>query len=261
MKKRILIADDDPHIREVVRFALEQAGFSTLEASDGLEAVEIVADHARSDQGRTGDHAGANKRLDLVVLDVMMPEMDGTEVCRKLRADFEVPIVFLSSRDDEIDRVLGLELGGDDYITKPFSPRELVARVKAVLRRTGGSSPRGDSQNHSLQNDGGENVLEHGQLRLDLDRFKAFWGDGEVELTKTEFGVVRTMMGFPGKVYSRNELMDGAYDHGTIVSDRTIDSHVRRVRRKFEDVGNSPIETVHGMGYKLGKCQPVSDEN
>lgn len=242
MKKCILIADDDPHIREVVRFALEQAGFSTVEASDGLEAVETVAERTKTDE-----------RLDLVVLDVMMPEMDGTEVCRKLRADFEVPIVFLSSRDDEIDRVLGLELGGDDYVTKPFSPRELVARVKAVLRRTGESTQSRDPQN--LQNDGGENVLEHGRLRLDLDRFKAFWGEAEVELTKTEFGVVRTMMGFPGKVYSRNELMDGAYDHGTVVSDRTIDSHVRRVRRKFEDVGKSPIETVHGMGYKLGKCK------
>jgi two-component system OmpR family response regulator len=257
MKKRILIADDDPHIREVVRFALEQAGFSTLEAADGLQAVQTVADEGP----------------DLVVLDVMMPEMDGTEVCRRLRADFEVPIVFLSSRDDEIDRVLGLELGGDDYITKPFSPRELVARVKAVLRRT--SEPAQSSQSRDLRSDGGQssddqssgdqssggqnsgdhNVLEHNHLRLDLDRFKAFWGEAEVELTKTEFGVVRTLMGFPGKVYSRNELMDGAYDHGTIVSDRTIDSHVRRVRRKFEDVGKSPIETVHGMGYKLGKCE------
>jgi two-component system OmpR family response regulator len=245
MKKAILIADDDPHIREVVRFALEQAGFATLEAADGLQAVETVA-----------ERTNAGERLDLVVLDVMMPEMDGTEVCRKLRADFEVPIVFLSSRDDEIDRVLGLELGGDDYVTKPFSPRELVARVKAVLRRTGDVAPALQrQQNQQLQNDGGENVLEHGKLRLDLDRFKAFWGEAEVELTKTEFGMVRTLIGFPGKVYSRNELMDGAYDHGTVVSDRTIDSHVRRVRRKFEGVGKSPIETVHGMGYKLGKCK------
>lgn len=231
-KKQILIADDDPHIREVVRFALEQAGYDTVEADDGLAALEEVDRHDP----------------DLVVLDVMMPEMDGTDVCRKLRADTEIPIVFLSSRDDEIDRVLGLELGGDDYVTKPFSPRELVARVKAVLRRTNDApAPREDAD--------GDNVMKFGMLRLDLDRFKAFWGDSEVDLTKTEFGMVRTLMGYPGKVYSRNELMDGAYDHGTIVSDRTIDSHVRRVRRKFEEVGDNPIETVHGMGYKLGSCK------
>ncbi len=233
-KKRILIADDDPHIREVVRFALEQASFETVEAADGLAALEAVGEHDP----------------DLVVLDIMMPEMDGTDVCRKLRADSSVPIVFLSSRDDEIDRVLGLELGGDDYLTKPFSPRELVARVKAVLRRSGDSAPA-----DATANDGGQHVLDYHKLRLDLDRYKAFWGAHEVELTKTEFGVVRTLMGYPGKVYSRNELMDGAYDDGTIVSDRTIDSHVRRVRRKFEDVGKSPIETVHGLGYKLGSCK------
>jgi two-component system, OmpR family, response regulator len=232
-QQRILIADDDPHIREVVRFALEQAGFETVEAEDGRATLEAVSEHDP----------------DLVVLDVMMPEMDGTEVCRKLRADGQVPIVFLSSRDDEIDRVLGLELGGDDYLTKPFSPRELLARVKAVLRRSGRAQPPAE------QADGGDNLLEHGRLRLDLDRYQAFWGDEPVELTKTEFGVVRTLLGFPGKVYSRNELMDGAYDRGTIVSDRTIDSHVRRVRRKFEAVGKSPIETVHGLGYKLGDCK------
>ncbi len=243
-KKRILIADDDPHIREVVRFALEQAGFEPFEAIDGLEALEAVDEHDP----------------DLVVLDVMMPEMDGTDVCRKLRSQSEIPIVFLSSRDDEIDRVLGLELGGDDYLTKPFSPRELTARVKAVLRRSGQSNAANSDANKSdadtLGADGGERrVLEHGELRLDLDRFKAFWGTREVELTKTEFGVVRTLMGYAGKVYSRNELMDGAYDDGTIVSDRTIDSHVRRVRRKFEEVGDNPIKTVHGLGYKLSDCK------
>lgn len=230
---RILIADDDPHIREVVRFALEQAGFETVEADDGRATLEAVAEHAP----------------DLVVLDIMMPEMDGTEVCRELRADGQVPIVFLSSRDDEIDRVLGLELGGDDYVTKPFSPRELLARVKAVLRRSSQRTPPPELA------DGGDNLIEHGKLRLDLDRYQAFWDDEPVELTKTEFGVVRTLLGFPGKVYSRNELMDGAYDGGTVVSDRTIDSHVRRVRRKFEAAGKNPIKTVHGLGYKLGDCK------
>jgi two-component system OmpR family response regulator len=235
--KQILIADDDPHIREVVRFALEKAGFETEEAADGLETLEMV------------DEVDP----DLVVLDIMMPEMDGTDVCRELRSESSIPIVFLSSKDDEIDRVVGLELGGDDYVTKPFSPRELVARVKAVLRRSGGAGDKQKKADAVDEKDG--RLIEHGKLRLDLDRYKAFWGDAEVDLTKTEFGVLQTLMGFPGKVFSRNELMDGAYDHGTVVSDRTIDSHVRRVRRKFEEVGQNPIETVHGLGYKLGNCK------
>jgi two-component system OmpR family response regulator len=184
----------------------------------------------------------------------MMPEMDGTDVCRKLRQDSSIPIVFLSSKDDEIDRVVGLELGGDDYVTKPFSPRELVARVKAVLRRSGDGG-NGASKDAKVPDERDGRLIEHGKLKLDLDRYKAFWGDSEVDLTKTEFGVLQTLMGFPGKVFSRNELMDGAYDHGTVVSDRTIDSHVRRVRRKFEEVGQNPIETVHGLGYKLGNCK------
>ncbi|MGM0557926.1 MAG: response regulator transcription factor [Myxococcota bacterium] len=235
--KQILIADDDPHIREVVRFALEKAGFETEEAADGLEALEMVGD----------------LEPDLVVLDIMMPEMDGTDVCRKLRQDSSIPIVFLSSKDDEIDRVVGLELGGDDYVTKPFSPRELVARVKAVLRRSGDGNGQASEAEVPDERDG--RLIEHGKLKLDLDRYKAFWGASEVDLTKTEFGVLQTLMGFPGKVFSRNELMDGAYDRGTVVSDRTIDSHVRRVRRKFEEVGQNPIETVHGLGYKLGNCK------
>lgn len=236
--RTVLIADDDPHIREVVRFALEKAGFDTAEATDGLEALDKV------------DEIDP----DLVVLDIMMPEMDGTDVCRTLRSDSSVPIVFLSSKDDEIDRVVGLELGGDDYVTKPFSPRELVARVKAVLRRSSDQS-NGSSGADADAPDREGRLIEHGKLRLDLDRYKAFWEDSEVDLTKTEFGVLQTLMGFPGKVFSRNELMDGAYDHGTVVSDRTIDSHVRRVRRKFEEVGQNPIETVHGLGYKLGHCR------
>lgn len=233
-KKTVLIADDDPHIREVVRFALEQAGFATVEAEDGARALEAVREAVP----------------DLVVLDVLMPEMDGTDVCRAMRAETATPIVFLSSRDDEIDRVLGLELGGDDYVTKPFSPRELVARVKAVLRRTAAPAPEAPAGHPRPAR-----VLEHNRLRLDLDRVAAYWADEPVELTKTEFGVLRTLMGYPGKVYSRNELMDGAYDHGTVVSDRTIDSHVRRVRQKFSQVGGDPIETVHGMGYKVGECR------
>ena len=228
----ILIVDDDSHIREVVRFALAKAGFRTAEAGDGREALAAF------------DRVAP----DLVVLDIIMPEMDGTDVCRELRARSRVPIVFLSSKDEEIDRVVGLELGGDDYVTKPFSPRELVARVRAVLRRAGEpAAPAAPAE-------GRPNVLVHGKLRLDLDRFQAFWQGTEVVLTVTEFGVLRTLLGYPGKVYSRSELMDRAYNEHTVVTERTIDSHVRRVRRKFADAGGDPIETVHGVGYKLGPC-------
>lgn len=229
MTAPILVVDDDPGVLEVVRFALEKAGFTVAEASDGREALE----RARALAPR------------LIVLDVNMPELSGTDVCRTLRAESDVPIVFLSSADDEIDRVLGLEMGGDDYITKPFSTRELVARVKAVLRRLERRAPAPASTR----------VLEHGALRLDLDRCEAAWGDAKVVLTATELGLVRTLLGHPGRVYSRDELMRGAYDEFTVVSDRTIDSHIRRVRAKFADVGGEVVETVHGMGYRIAAAR------
>ena len=235
--KKILVADDDPHIREVVRFAAEQAGFEVVEAEDGAEALEVVEADVP----------------DLVVLDIMMPEMDGTDVCREIRRDSDVPVIFLTSKDDEIDRVVGLELGGDDYVTKPFSPRELVARMKAIFRRVGRESDVEDAAGDTAAADS-DAVVEHGKLRLDRERFEAYWDDESIDLTKTEFELVDTLLGHPGKVYSRNELMDGAYDPGVVVSDRTIDSHVRKARRKFKDAGANPIETVRGVGYKLGDC-------
>lgn len=227
---RILVVDDDPHIREVVQFALDKEGFSATEARDGAEALERFA----------------AEKPDLIILDITMPELDGTEVCRRIRQTDKTPIIFLSSRDDEIDRVLGLELGGDDYITKPFSPRELVARVKAVLRRL-------DDAQDSIR-DEGTATMQHGRLSLNLDDFTGQWEEQQVVLTLTEFGILRTLMQRPGKVYSRDDLMTHAYELSRIVSDRTIDSHVRRVRKKFADIGADPVETVHGIGYKLGAC-------
>ena len=224
---KILIVDDDPHIREVLRFALEKAGFTVREAVNGAQALER--------------HAA--ERPDLIVLDILMPEMDGTEVCRRLRRDHATPIVFLSSRDDEVDRILGLELGGDDYVTKPFSPRELVARVKAVLRR-----------GQPAANEEASNVMTHGRLKLDGERFKVWWAKTEVVLTVTEFGILRTLLRRPGKVFSREELINAAYDFHNVVSDRTVDSHVRRLRAKLAAAGADVVETVHGVGYKLGDC-------
>lgn len=225
---RILIVDDDPAIRDVVRFALARAGFETVEAENGRVALDLFA----------------KIPPDLIVLDVALPELDGTELCRQIRRDSTVPIVFLSSRDEEIDRVLGLEIGGDDYLVKPFSPRELVARVKAVLRR-----------GIAVQTVVDAKVLSHGALVLDLDAVRASWNGTEVALTATEFGILRTLMTRPGKVYTRDSLMDGAYAVEKVVSDRTIDSHVRRLRAKFEAIGAAPIETLHGIGYKLSSCR------
>lgn len=234
------MVDDDAHLREAVAFALRKAGFEVVEAADGAEALK------RHDEERPA----------LVVLDVLMPELDGTEVCRRLRAVSRVPIVFLSSRADEVDRIVGLELGGDDYVTKPFSPRELVARVRAVLRRSAEfGAPPAPSGKDAASGTGGEvrarGRLAHGPLELDLDVFRATWSGREVVLTVTEFGILRTLLGRPGRVYTRAELMDGAYAEDNLVSERTMDSHVRRVRRKFAGLGADPIETVHGVGYRL----------
>lgn len=238
----ILVVDDDSHIRDVICFALKKDGFIPLEAEDGAQALRRFQE----------------VQPDLVVLDIMLPELDGMEVCKTLRRTSTVPILFLSSRDEEIDRIVGLELGGDDYVTKPFSPRELTARVRAILRR-GKIEPPGLAPPSA---DGVAQVtprlmtppLSHGRLRLDLDRYAAFWQNQEVVLTLTEFGILRTLLTQPGKVFNRDQLMDGGYADYRVVSDRTIDSHVRRVRAKFKAVGADPIETLHGAGYRLGPC-------
>jgi two-component system OmpR family response regulator len=219
---RILVADDDGHIREVVRYALEKAGYHVIEARDGVEALALI-------------EAG---NVDLVLLDIIMPGEDGLQVCRRLASKGEVPVIFLTSRDDEVDRVLGLELGADDYVTKPFSVRELVARVGAVLRRSARDEAR--------------SVLRHGKLELDLDSHRCRWVQAEVDLTVTEFAILRALMSVPGKVYTRADLVDRAYGHDHHVTERTIDTHVRRIRRKLEEAGAEDlVETVHGLGYRM----------
>lgn len=230
---RVLIVDDDPSIREIVRIALTRAGFETIEAADGAAALAQAACTSP----------------DLIVLDVMLPELDGTDVCRALRQrgaaeGGRVPILFLSSRDEEVDRIIGLEIGGDDYLTKPFSPRELVARIRALLRRAAQAAPEAPPA-----------TLAHGRLLLDQDSLRVTWsGAGEVALSATELGILRTLLARPGRVFSRDELMDRAYATSRVVSDRTIDSHIRRLRSKFAAIGAAPIETLPGFGYRLGPC-------
>ena len=226
MSKKILIADDDPHILEVVAFALEKASMTTCTASDGKQAIEIFTRSAP----------------DLMILDVNMPEMDGLDVCKEIRKISDVPILFLSSRDEEIDRILGLEIGADDYLTKPFSPRELVARVKAILKR---SSPQ-DKPDIIVSE------IMCGNLRVNTDKHQAFWMEKEVQLTATEFSILCGMAKYPEHVFNRDKIMDMAYAVNINVSDRTIDSHIRNVRQKFSVLGcEDIIQTVHGVGYKL----------
>jgi two-component system OmpR family response regulator len=226
--QKILVADDDPNVREVIRFALSKAGYAVVTADNGALALSQFS----------------REQPALLVLDILMPEMDGLEVCRRLRAEprsAATPILFVSSRDDEVDKIIGLEMGGDDYLAKPFSPRELVARVKAILRRS--SAPRVAAP-----------LQVHGRLSLSSEHYQAFWDDRELVLTLTEFGLLRTLLARPGKVCSRDHLMNESYELHKIVSDRTIDSHVRRLRQKFAALGVEPIETLHGVGYRLGPC-------
>lgn len=225
--KHILVADDDPHILDIIGFALEKAGMRATMAETGQKALEAFA-------------AGTP---DLVVLDINMPEADGLEVCREIRKTSETPILFLSSRDDEIDRILGLEIGGDDYVTKPFSPRELIARINAILKRTA-ARPETPPQG-----------FRHGRLHVCPERHAASWDNTPIRMTATEFAILEILVRHPSRVCSRDHILDAAYGPDVVLSDRTIDSHIRHIRQKFAEAGCPElIETVHGVGYKLTPC-------
>jgi two-component system OmpR family response regulator len=229
MPTKILVVDDDAHIREVVQFALEKSGLEVIEAGNGQKALDSFS----------------RSKPDLVILDITMPEIDGLAVCREIRRNSNVPILFLSSRTDEVDRVVGLEIGGDDYVTKPFSPRELVARVQVILKRARVKA------NESLA----PKELGYGSVRLDVQGHSAYWKEKKVALTATEFAILKTFLSAPQRVLTRDQLIDAAYDGEISVSDRTIDSHIRHVRGKYARAGcKDLIETVHGVGYKLGSC-------
>ncbi|MEJ2691707.1 MAG: response regulator transcription factor [Candidatus Thiodiazotropha sp.] len=231
MSKNILAVDDDPHILEVIQFALEKAGMGVITASDGMQALQQLALHP----------------IDLIVLDINMPEMDGLTCCREIRKTSDTPILFLSSRDDEIDRILGLEIGGDDYVTKPFSPRELVARISAILKRMQSASPAPVQEKSQLQ---------HHKLKLDSLQHMVWWDEAPVALTATEFAILALFLAHPHQVFERDQIMHRAYAGQVYVSHRTIDSHIRHIRQKFTEAGAPTlIATVHGVGYKLSDCR------
>jgi two-component system OmpR family response regulator len=202
---------------------LRRAGYQPLPVADGSAALDVAARELPA----------------LAILDILMPELDGTSVCLRLRARSDMPVIFLTSKDEELDRILGLELGADDYVVKPFSPRELVARVKAVLRRKSGAA-HADGER-----------LASGKLTIDLEARTASWDGAEVALTATEFALLKAITAQPRRVFTRENLMTAAYPDARFVSDRTIDSHIRHIRAKFQAAGGDPIETVHGTGYKL----------
>jgi two-component system, OmpR family, alkaline phosphatase synthesis response regulator PhoP len=221
--QRILIVDDEPKITQLVRDYLERSGFAVVTARDGREAVM----RARTD------------RPDLIVLDLGLPDLDGLDVTRQLRRDSQVPIIMLTARDDEADRVAGLELGADDYVTKPFSPRELVARVRAVLRRQAGEV-------------GGE-VLRAGDLELDIPKMRAEVSGKAIDLTTTEFQLLAALGRQPGRIFTRGQLLDAIHGVAFESYERAIDAHVKNIRRKLEPDPRRPryLLTVYGVGYRL----------
>ncbi len=223
----ILVVDDERRIREVVHYALEREGYRVRLAENAREAQTVLQ----------------SETVDLIVLDVMLPDKSGLDLCREFRSQYESPILFLSARSEEIDRVVGLELGADDYLGKPFGTRELVARVKAVLRRTG--SEKGPGVDEQLA------AMVIGDLALDESRHEVLVKAHTVDLTHTEFLILATMMRRPGVVFERGQLMRSARNDDTHITERTVDTHVRRIRAKLREQGLSPITTVHGVGYKL----------
>ena len=222
--KKILVVEDELKIARLVRDYLQQAGFDVVEAADGRSALTL----ARAE------------RPDMIVLDLGLPEMDGLDVTRRLRANSAVPIIMLTARSEESDRIVGLELGADDYIVKPFSPKELVARIRAVLRRADATL-------------GGGEVLRAGPVEVDLPKRRVTVGGDDVELTATEFDLLVTLARHPGRIYTRAQLLDAIHGVSFDSYERSVDAHIKNLRRKLEEDPRRPglILTVYGVGYKL----------
>jgi len=226
--KSILVVDDEKRIVEIVRAYLEREDYRVTAAYEGDTALEMAR----------------REHPDLVVLDLMLPGVSGWDICRALRKESNVPIIMLTARDDVTDRVVGLELGADDYVTKPFEPKELVSRVKAVLRRSGAARPSSA-------------VLRVGDLSIDVEKRLVFRGDEAIELTPTEFDLLRVLAEHPGRVYTRMQLLDSVQGDAFEGYERTMDSHVKNLRRKVEPDPEHPsrIITVYGVGYKVQEAR------
>jgi two-component system, OmpR family, response regulator ChvI len=225
----IALVDDDRNILTSLRMLLEAEGYKILAYTDGVSAFDGIS----------------TDPPDLAILDIKMPRMDGMELLRRLRQKSEMPVIFLTSKDDEIDELFGLKMGADDFITKPFSQRLVVERVRAILRR---SQPR---EATAITEDA--KIIERGKLKLDPERHTCIWDGKQVTLTVTEFLILQALAQRPGVVKSRDALMDAAYDDQVYVDDRTIDSHIKRLRKKFKVVDNNfdVIETLYGVGYRF----------
>ncbi|MFN3259096.1 MAG: response regulator transcription factor [Pikeienuella sp.] len=225
----IALVDDDRNILTSVQMALENEGYEVRTYTDGASALAAMTQSAP----------------DMAVLDIKMPRMDGMELLRRLRQNSDLPVIFLTSKDEEIDEVLGLRMGADDYVRKPFSQRLLIERIRAVLRRR-------EAQDDGAERAEADKVLIRGRLVMDPLRHACSWGGKPVVLTVTEFLILQALAQRPGFVKSRDQLMDAAYDDQVYVDDRTIDSHIKRVRKKFRAVDDefSSIETLYGVGYR-----------
>jgi two-component system OmpR family response regulator len=220
----ILVVEDDPRISDVLEYALKADGYEVRTAQRGRDAAEIAR---RSSPG-------------LIVLDVGLPDIDGFEVCRIVRTFSDVPVIFLTSRSDEIDRVVGLEIGGDDYMVKPFSPRELLARIKAIRRR--------NQRPETPPSAGSKSQLQYGPITIDPEKFRIHCHGREISLTAQEFKLLELLVRHPGRVFTREQVLHRAWGDDVFVADRTIDVHVKSLRKKFGDL--EFIETVRGVGYR-----------
>jgi two-component system response regulator RegX3 len=227
---RILVVDDEPSITEFVSYNLRKEGFDVQVAADGATALELIT----------------SENFDLVIMDVMLPNMDGYEVVRRIRANHTVPVLFLSARDTELDKVVGLEIGGDDYLAKPFGVRELIARAKALLRRSVASEK-------SALGDDYDEVIEVSGIKLDEGTHIASNSEGPIDLTPREFELLAALMRHAGKVLSRDQLLHDAWGWEYLVETKTVDTHVKRLRDKLEAAKVDPglIETVRGYGYRF----------
>ncbi|NHN88311.1 response regulator [Acetobacter sp. LMG 1627] len=228
-KQMIALVDDDRNILTSVQMTLEAEGYAVRTFTDGEQALQDLI----------------NRPVDLAVLDIKMPRMDGMELLQRLRARSNLPIIFLSSKDEEVDQLMGLRLGADDYITKPFSQRLLIERIRALLRRN-------EVNRAEAAGEATSSTLMRGDLTLDEARHRCQWKDKDVPLTVTEFLLVKALATRPGLVKSRDQLIDAAYGDNIYVDDRTIDSHIKRVRKKFRQVDDdfNQIETLYGIGYR-----------